>query len=233
MCTFKKQRREQGPCIKCSLQQGYCIKEILIHHTTWTEVKSRWVTIHPQLWTPQPALLDLFLKSQAGLSVSGCHSHKNLDVTSTSQKTELSLLLGWNKIKEKVWFILLWIIKYGALPNCTRDKWGRNPLVKIPRPHNTLAKFQNDTGGKDALTQVLPLTQLSLVEGVLEERGLRRCVWHLRANCPAAGRATAAPETSHKEQDVALFCHTMNRWWGQKIWIARPSKCFTRRYERF
>lgn len=41
-------------------------------------------------------------------------------------------------------------------------------------------KMTQGWGGKDALTQVLPLTQLLMVEGVLEERGLRRCVWHLR-----------------------------------------------------
>lgn len=96
---------------------------ILIHHTTWTEVKSRWVTIHPQLLVtvvdstacpPRSAFWSLRLDPVF------------LGVTATKiwmwrqqvRRQSFQFLSGGKKRKEKAWFILLWIIKYGALPNC-------------------------------------------------------------------------------------------------------------------
>lgn len=40
---------EQASCIKCSLATGLLHKEIIIHHTTRTQVETKWVTIHPQV----------------------------------------------------------------------------------------------------------------------------------------------------------------------------------------
>lgn len=46
---FKKNIYRTRPVYKMFTATGLQHKEILIHHTTWTEVKSRRVTIHPQL----------------------------------------------------------------------------------------------------------------------------------------------------------------------------------------
>lgn len=217
---------------------GLLHKEILIHHTTWTEVKSRWVTIHPQLLVT--VVDSTACPPRSFFEVSGW-TQGFLGVTATKiwmwcqqvRRQSFHFCSGGTRYKKRFDSFFCESLNTGHFQTALGTSGG-GITPSRHHDHTTLSqKFQNDTEGKDALTQVLPLTQLSLVEGVLEERGLCRCVWHLRANCPAAGRATAAPETSHKEQDVALFCRTMNRWWGQKIWIARPSKCFTRWYEQF
>lgn len=130
-------------------------KEILIHHTTWTEVKSRWATIHPQLLVtvvdstacPPRSVFEVsgwtqcFWVSQPQKFACGVNKSEDRAFTFAREK----------KKEEKVWFILLWIIKYGALPNCTRHKRGRNHPVKNPQPHKTLSKSQNETGAKTLL----------------------------------------------------------------------------------
>lgn len=151
---FQKTQYRTRLVYKMFTATGLLYKEILIHHTTPTQVKSRWVTIHLQVLVA--AVDSTACPPSSVFEVSGCTQcfwvsppqKLGCDVNKSRQSFHFC---SSGKKKRKCFIRSFVTHYYGALPNCTRQQVGKNHPVKKPRPHSTLAKTQNATGAKTLL----------------------------------------------------------------------------------